>query len=85
MAAKKRKLTALKRIRQNVRRATRNRSVRSALRSVAKRAGQAADLIPQAQAAIDRAVSGGIIHKNAASRRKSRLMKKAAKTKKKAS
>lgn len=81
MAAKKRKLTALKRIRQNIRHAARNRAVRSALRSVAKAARKsgAADAIAAAQSSLDRAVGGGILHKNAAARRKSRLMKRAAK------
>jgi small subunit ribosomal protein S20 len=78
LPAKKRKLTALKRIRQNIRRAARRRSVKSALRTIAKRAEQAPDALAGAQSSIDRAVGGGIIHKNAAARRKSRLMKKQA-------
>lgn len=83
MAAKKRKLTALKRIRQNIRRATRNRAVKSALRSVAKTARQVAtsDAVRAAQSSLDRAVGRGRIHKNAAARRKSRLMKATAKKK----
>ena len=81
MAAKKRKLTALKRIRQNVRRAARRQSVKSALRTISKRAQQVPDAVSEAQSRIDRAVGGGIIHRNAAARRKSRLMKKAAKRK----
>ena len=78
MAAKKRKLTALKRIRQNVRRAARRRAVKSALRTIAKRAQQVPDAMPAAQSSIDRAVGSRIIHRNAAARRKSRLMKKRA-------
>ena len=78
MAAKKRKLTALKRIRQNVRRAARRQSVKSALRTIAKRAQQVPDAVAAAQSSIDRAVGSGIIHRNAAARRKSRLMRKAA-------
>lgn len=81
MAAKKRKLTALKRIRQNVRHAARNRAAKSALRSVAKRARQTPEALPTAQASIDRAAARGTIHKNAAARRKSRLMKALAKQK----
>ena len=38
---------------------------------------QAADLISQAASVIDKTAERGIIHKNAAARRKSRLMKKA--------
>ncbi len=81
VAAKKRKLTALKRIRQNIRRAARNRAVRSAIRSIAKAARAAASpaAIALAQASLDRAGSRGRIHKNAAARRKSRLMRAAAK------
>jgi small subunit ribosomal protein S20 len=81
LAAKKRKLTALKRIRQNIRRAARRQSVKSALRTISKRAQQVPDAIAAAQSSIDRAVGSGIIHRNAAARRKSRLMKKAAKRK----
>ena len=82
MAAKKRKLTALKRIRQNIRRAARRQSVKSALRTIAKRAQRLPEAISEAQSTIDRAIGAGIIHKNAGARRKSRLMKKAAKRKK---
>ncbi len=76
MAAKKRKLTALKRIRQTVRRAARNRAARSALRTMAKAARAGGDALAAAQASLDRAAARGIIHRNAAARRKSRLMKK---------
>jgi small subunit ribosomal protein S20 len=82
LAAKKRKLTALKRIRQNIRRAARRQSVKSALRTITKRAQQVPDAIAQAQSSIDRAVGGGIIHRNAAARRKSRLMKRQAQARK---
>jgi len=81
VAAKKRKRTALKRIRQNIRRAARNRSARSALRTIVKAARGDGDTLAAAQATLDRAAGRGIIHRNAAARRKSRLMKAAAKKK----
>jgi small subunit ribosomal protein S20 len=71
--------SAAKRSRQTARRALRNRSVRSHLRGMNKRvagggkpdANQARSLI----SAIDKAAKRGIIHKNAANRRKARLRK----------
>lgn len=82
MAAKKRKRTALKRIRQNIRRAARNRSARSGLRTIVKAAREDGDGLAAAQATLDRSAGRGLIHRNAAARRKSRLMKAAAKKKK---
>ena len=72
---------AKKRIRQNERRAARNRPLRtSASRRVrdAREAIQdgdpdAAEYVRQAQSALDRAATRNIIHRNAAARRKSRL------------
>ena len=72
---------AKKRIRQNERRAARNRPLRtSASRRVrdAREAIQdgdpdAAEFVRQAQSALDRAANRNIIHRNAAARRKSRL------------
>jgi small subunit ribosomal protein S20 len=84
VAAKKRKPSALKRMRQTVRRTAQRRPARTAIRSLAKRAREAtgdaiADAIRLAQSAIDRAAERGIIHPNQAARRKARLMKAAAK------
>lgn len=83
MAAKKRKLTALKRIRQTLRRTARRRAIRSAVRSIARAARELGtqEALRAAQATFDRAAARGSIHKNAAARRKSRLMKAAAKKK----
>ena len=72
---------AKKRIRQNERRAARNRPLRTrAARRVrdAREAIQdgdpdAAEFVRQAQSALDRAATRNIIHRNAAARRKSRL------------
>ncbi len=76
----------IKRNRQNVKRAERNKAVRSelktrvknALKGIETGAEDSADLTKAAVKRIDSAASKGVIHKNAAARRKSRLMKKAA-------
>ena len=76
----------IKRNRQNEKRAARNKSVRSELKTRTKAAAaaaaegaeNAAELTRLAVKRIDSAAAKGVIHKNAAARRKSRLMKKAA-------
>jgi len=79
-------LSVKKRIRQNKVRNLRNRSLRSNLRTATKKVDTAImnNKFEQAQSGlndvipiIDRAVSKGIIHKNNAARKKSRLMRKA--------
>jgi len=75
---------ALKEIRKNARRRQRNRLVKARTRTITRRAisaidsgdANAIDEIRAAQRALDSAASKGIIHKNAAARRKSRLMKR---------
>jgi small subunit ribosomal protein S20 len=75
----------IKRNRQNEKRAERNKSVRSELKTRTKNAvkaietgsDDAAELTKAAVKRIDTAATKGVIHKNAAARRKSRLMKKA--------
>ncbi len=72
---------ALKRVRQNQRRANRlrpyrthaTRAVRNARQAIADGAPEAGDLVRAAQSALDSAARRNIIHANAASRRKSRL------------
>lgn len=69
-----------KRARQTATRAIRNRSVRSRLRGLHKRATGAdaksdTNEIRSLISAIDKAAKRGIIHKNAAIRRKARLRK----------
>ena len=70
--------SAAKRARQTQRGALRNRQVLSRIRTLSKRAGNAS---PQAGditaliSAIDKAAKRGIIHRNAAIRRKARLMR----------
>ena len=72
---------AQKRIRQNERRAARNRPlrtsasrrVREAREAISDGDPDAAEYVRQAQSALDRAATRNIIHRNAAARRKSRL------------
>jgi len=76
-SAKKRALTALKRN-------ERNRMVKSSLRTAVRKfveAGteDAAVKLNEAFAALDKAASKGVIHKNTAARKKSRLAKRLAK------
>ncbi len=74
----------IKRNRQTIKRAERNKAVRSELKTRTKAAvkavdagaDDAAELTRIAVKRIDSAASKGVIHKNAAARRKSRLMKK---------
>jgi small subunit ribosomal protein S20 len=74
----------IKRNRQNVKRNERNKAVRSELKTRIKRAigaaeqgeENAADAARLAVKRLDKAASKGIIHKNAAARRKSRLQKR---------
>ncbi len=77
----------IKRNRQNERRRLRNKSVRSEMRTRTKTALAAAetgaeDALDALQAAvrrIDKAAAQGVIHKNQAANRKSRLMRRIAK------
>ena len=76
----------IKRNRQNERRRLRNRAVRSELRTRSKKAIAAAEagteetteLLRIAIKRIDKAAAKGVIHKNQAARRKSRLVRAAA-------
>lgn len=76
--------SAIKRIRQNEKRRLRNRVHRNRARTFVKKArlaienGEAEDARTatlEAIKALDRAAEKGVIHKNNAARRKSRLMK----------
>lgn len=73
-----------KRIITNEKRRMKNASIRSAMKTMIKKAHQSLNsndeklketAIKKAIAIIDRACSKGVIHKNSAARRKSRLMK----------
>jgi small subunit ribosomal protein S20 len=77
----------IKRNRQNERRRLRNKGVRSELRTRTKSAVTAAETGAEGSAEqlrlavkrIDKAAAAGVIHKNQAANRKSRLMKRVAK------
>lgn len=72
-----------KRNRQNEKRRVRNKGVRSEIKTRVKSAQQAVaagddaatDLVRAAQKRINKAATKGVLHKNAAARRTSRLMK----------
>lgn len=82
--------SALRDIKKSRKRAARNQSVRSAIKTFVKKtraaiAGgeeNAGELLQQTSALVDKAAKRNIIHKNAANRRKSRLARRlnAAKT-----
>lgn len=82
--------SGIKRHKQSLKRRTRNRHVRSTVKTVVKevRAGIAegaekgAELLVQASSVIAKAGSKGVIHKKTASRKISRLAKAVAKAKK---
>ena len=81
--------SAIKRNRSSKRRAVRNQTTRSKARSAVKDARVAiasgedvSKNVNAAASALDKAASKGIIHKRNAARRKSRLMKAAAKAQK---
>ena len=76
----------IKRNRQNEKRRLRNKSARSEMRTLVKDArtateagrDDAEEMLRQALKSIDKAAQKGIIHKNQAARRKSRLVKELA-------
>ncbi len=73
----KRNPSALKRLRQAVKRTLRNRSVKSKIKTLVKKARLTRDpeAVRAAVKALDKAASKGILHGNTAARRKSRLMR----------
>jgi small subunit ribosomal protein S20 len=74
--------SAFKRMRQERKRYLVNKSTKSALKTVIKKTlleeneEKKATLLKEAVSKIDKAVKKGVLHKNAAARKKSRLMKK---------
>ncbi|HDO35859.1 MAG TPA: 30S ribosomal protein S20 [Nitrospirae bacterium] len=81
----KKNLSALKRVRQADKRALRNRAWKSRIKTIVKKvdtavgtkdAETAQDALKEAIRVISKASSKGIIHRNTASRKISRLMKK---------
>lgn len=78
----KRSKSGLKRKRQALKRMTRNRAVQSMIKTLVKRVRQAtapvAEDLRAVIQALDAAARKGILHPNAAARKKSRLMRRAA-------
>jgi small subunit ribosomal protein S20 len=76
--------SALRDIKKSRKRAERNQSVRSAIKTFVKKTRaaiaegdeQAPELLSQTSALVDKAAKRNIIHKNAANRRKSRLARR---------
>lgn len=76
--------SALKALHQSERRRARNRAIRSRTRTFVKKARasitgsrpEVEDSVRQAISALDRAVSKGVIQRNNAARRKSRLVRR---------
>jgi small subunit ribosomal protein S20 len=73
--------SAKKRMRQGRARALANRARRSAIKTAVKKARQepTAESVKAAASALDRGARKGLIHRNAAARKKSRLAKRLAK------
>ena len=74
--------SAMKRVKVNQKKNLRNRMVKSAMRTSVKKFSTAltkgeadAALLSATQGAVDRACTKGVIHKNAANRKKARLAK----------
>ena len=73
----KRIRSGLKRLRQTAKRTGRNQAIRSRLKTLVNRAGGGtSDDLRAAIKALDGAAAAGIVHKNAAARRKSRLIRR---------
>lgn len=78
--------SAMKRVKVNQKKNLRNRMIKSAMKTQIKKfdtavaANQAdAKLLSVTQGAVDKAASKGVIHKNAANRKKARMAKRLAK------
>ncbi len=76
--------SAMKRAKLAAERTARNRSIKSSVRTAVKKfesalaqdAAAAADAYRKAASALDKGVTKGVVHKNAAARKKSRLARK---------
>lgn len=70
--------SAAKRVRQNEKKRLRNKAVKSHVRTMIKKVMESEnkeEALKKAYSALDKAVKKGVIHKNAAARKKSRLAK----------
>lgn len=81
--------SAMKRVKTSKQRQARNlavkgeikRTFKSAEKAIAGKSAEASDLVKKAVSVIDKAVQRGMVHKNKANRKKSRLLLKYNKTK----
>ncbi|MBQ9325671.1 MAG: 30S ribosomal protein S20 [Clostridia bacterium] len=73
--------SAKKRVKVSAKKSLRNRMIKNGLRTSVKKfeANVSADQLSQTVSAIDMAAAKGVIHKNAANRKKARLAKALAK------
>ena len=78
--------SAMKRVKVNQKKNLRNRMIKSAMKTQIKKFDTAvaaneadAKLLSLTQGAVDKAASQGVIHKNAANRKKARMAKRLAK------
>ena len=78
--------SAIKRVKVNEKKNLRNRMIKSAMKTQIKKFETAASanevdvkLLSATQGAVDKAAAKGVIHKNAANRKKARLAKRAQK------
>ena len=73
--------SAMKRVKVSAKKNLRNRMVKTGVKTAVKKfdAALTAETYANASSALDKAVSKGIIHKNAANRKKARLAKRLAK------
>ncbi len=78
--------SAMKRVKVNQKKNLRNRMIKSAMKTQIRKFDTAvaaneadAKLLSVTQGAVDRAASKGVIHKNAANRKKARMAKRLAK------
>ena len=76
----KRIKSGLKHLRKSARRQRSNAAAKSRVKTLARASVESPELIMAAQTALDKAAARGVIHPNAAARRKSRLMRRTAKT-----
>jgi ribosomal protein S20 len=79
--------SAMKRVKVNAKKNLRNRMVKSSMKTTMKKFDaavasdpqQAGDMLKASYSALDRAAAKGVIHKNAANRKKARLARRLAK------
>ncbi len=74
----KRTRSGLKHLRKSAKRRAANVAVKSRVKTLIRSAGEQPAMMAAAQAALDKAAARGVIHPNAAARKKSRLMRRAA-------